>query len=95
MLATYEVLNGQVVSRSFSPMDGGQFDEERVAEIYEPYNSIDKVFNYVSEALRDADNVSVEYDPEYGFPRNISIDWIERAVDDEMYIALSNFELLH
>lgn len=94
MLATYEVQNGQIVSRSFSSQDGGQFEEERVAEIYEPFSNIDKVFNYVSAAISDADEVSIEYDPEYGFPRTISIDWIEMAIDDEMYLTLSDFEPL-
>jgi hypothetical protein len=41
-----------------------------------------------------ADKVDVEYDPTYGFPTTASIDFVEEAVDDELYLSISNFEEL-
>jgi hypothetical protein len=36
----------------------------------------------------------VFYDPTYGFPSQVSIDYIKRAVDDELGLQVSNFEVL-
>lgn len=69
-------------------------DETQVGDFYQPYNTIEKVFDYLGEAIQDANNTTINYDPTYGFPTLISIDWIELAIDDEMYLTLSNFEPL-
>jgi hypothetical protein len=36
----------------------------------------------------------VTYDPTYGFPTEINIDFIEFAMDDELYLSVSGFEPL-
>jgi hypothetical protein len=91
---TYEVLNGQVVTQSVQSSPDNPVDEAQVSDFYQPYNTIEKVFNYVEGATKEADEVTIEYDPTYGFPADIFVDWIELATDDEMYLTLSNFEPL-
>ena len=36
----------------------------------------------------------VTYDETYGFPTQITIDHAEMAADDELYLSISNFEVL-
>lgn len=91
---TYEVLNGEVVNQSVQAPSEWQIDEAQLSEFYRPYNTIEKVFAYVEGADKEADETTVTYDPKYGFPTDISVDWIKLATDDEMYLTLSNFELL-
>jgi len=46
------------------------------------------LFAIVEEAAVDADDLDTRFDPVYGFPAEISIDWDEVAVDDEVvYLA--------
>ena len=45
-----------------------------------------------NRAAREADDVSVQYDPAYGFPTELSIDWIAEAADDEATYTATDFE---
>jgi hypothetical protein len=38
--------------------------------------------------------VTVEYDAAYGFPTKADFDFEEMAIDDELYLSTSNFEVL-
>ena len=61
-------------------------------ELSEVTNGLDieSQFDQIEEALgRSGTNVTVTYDSEYGFPSELTIDWIEGAVDDEMYYQSS------
>ncbi len=91
---TYEVLNGQVVTESIKPAVDRPDEPDRISEFYQPYNTIEKVFGYVGKTLNEADETTIAYDPTYGFPTTVSVDWIKQAMDDEMYLTLSNFEPL-
>ena len=91
---TYEVLNGQVVNQSVQSSPDNPVDEAQVSDFYQPYNTIEKVFEYVGRAVNEADKTIIEYDPTHGFPTSITIDWIELAIDDEMYLSVGNFEPL-
>ena len=91
---TYEVQNGQVVNELVQSDPDRQIDPVQASEFYQAYNTIEKVFDYVEQATNEADEITVEYDPTYGFPTDISVDWIKEATDDEMYLTLSNFEPL-
>jgi hypothetical protein len=91
---TYEELNGQVLNESVQSMSDRQIDTAQVSDFYQSYNTIDKVFDYVGGAIKEADQTTIEYDPTYGFSITVSVDWIKQAVDDEMYTTLSNFEPL-
>lgn len=46
--------------------------------------TIPDLFEIVREALEDADEVNVEYDPTYGHPARVDIDWLKDAIDDEV-----------
>jgi hypothetical protein len=91
---TYEVQNGQVVNESVQAAPDRPIDAAQVSEIYADYNTIEKVFDYVEQATNEAEGTTVEYDPTYGFPTEIAVDWIQQAADDELYLSLSNFEPL-
>ena len=82
-------MNQSVQSSPDNPVD-----ETQVGDFYRSYNTIEKVFDYLGEAIRDADETTIACNPTYGFPTQISVDWIELAIDDEMYLTLSNFEPL-
>jgi len=91
---TYEVQNGKVVNQSVQPSSDRPIDEGQVTDFYQSYNTIEKVFDYLEQAQKEADETSIDYDLAYGFPREVSIDRIKGAVDDEIYLSLSNFEPL-
>jgi hypothetical protein len=91
---TYEVQNGQVVSQSLQSSQDNPVEEALVSDFYQSYNTIEKVFDYVEEAINDADEITVEYHQDYGFPSTVSVDWIEQAIDDEIYLTISYFETL-
>jgi hypothetical protein len=92
--ATYEVQTGQVVNQSVESSPDNPVDEAQVSDFYQSYNTIEKVFDYVDKAISEADETTIEYDPTYGFPTDVSVDWIKQAIDDEMYLTISNFEPL-
>jgi hypothetical protein len=91
---TYEVQNGQVVNQSVQSSSDNPVDEAQVRDFYQSYNTIEKVFDYVGEAVRDADETTIEYNQNFGFPTDVSVDWIKQAVDDEIYLTITNFEPL-
>lgn len=94
MPLTIEVKDGEVVSMTnangipVSPTDS-------FYDVYESYSTIDRLFlKLESDLAGEADEVTVEYDPAYGFPVNIAIDQIKEAIDDELSIQISDFEVL-
>lgn len=91
---TFEVRNGEVVSQAVKASQDWQIDEAQLTEFYQPYNTIEKVFAYVEGADKEADETTVTFDPTFGFPTDVSVDWIKLAIDDEMYLTLSNFDPL-
>ena len=86
--------NGQVVNQTITTSADNPVDEAQVNDFYQPYNTIEKVFEYIGNAVDEADKTTIEYDPTYGFPTEVAIDWIELATDDEIYLTLTNFEPL-
>jgi hypothetical protein len=92
MPLSVEVRDGQVVSlldASGRPVPAGRL------EMLERYAGIDKLFELVDQAISGkADEVMVFYDTTYGFPSQVSIDYIKLAVDDELGLQVRNFEVL-
>jgi hypothetical protein len=87
-----EVQDGQVVSMEYQ--SGNEIDATN-RELFEKYATIDRIFAEIEAGLNGAaDKVTVEYDPTYGFPTKADIDFVEEAIDDELYLTLSNFEEL-
>jgi len=91
---TYEVQNGQVVNQTIQPHPDRQIDPAEIVSFYEQYNTLDKVFDFVEQVNKEADEVTLEYDSNYSFPTEISVDYIKEAIDDEIYISISNLEPL-
>lgn len=87
-----EVQDGEVVSMEFQ---SGKEIDPSLLELFEKYATIDRVLAEVEAGLNGAaDNVVVKYDPTYGFPTEVTIDFEQQAADDELYLTLSNFEEL-
>ncbi len=56
---------------------------------------LDSLFGTMQQHfLQNPDKVLIDYDPEYGYPAEVSIDFIRTTTDDEVGIFISNFELL-
>lgn len=93
-----EVNNGEVVSMEFQ--NGKEIDPQFL-DLFNRYATIDKLFEGLSTSFDfagddqgPAEKVTVEYDATYGFPTKIDIDFIEQAIDDELYLTVSGFEAL-
>jgi hypothetical protein len=87
-----EVQDGEVVSMEYQ---SGNEIEDVNRELFDKYATIDRIFAELEADLNGAaDKVTVEYDPTYGFPTRADIDFIENAIDDELYLTISDFEEL-
>jgi len=87
-----EVQDGKVVSMEYQ--NGKEIDPS-LTELFEKYATIDRVFAELEAGLNGAaDEVTVKYDPTYGFPSEATIDVEKQATDDELYLTLSNVEKL-
>ena len=86
-----EVRDGEPVS--IAAADGSDVTPNR--ESYSQVDTIEELFGVVEEAQSGgADEIKVEYDPEYGYPVSIDIDYIQEAVDDEVSYQVANLEFL-
>jgi Family of unknown function (DUF6174) len=94
MPLTVEVSNGEVVSMMGA--DGIALAATDVNyELFSKYATIDRLFSELDSVLNgEADEVTVTYDPDHGFPAQINIDFIKEAADDELYLTVSRFEVL-
>jgi hypothetical protein len=89
-----EVQNDEVVSMTYA--DGTPVPADDVQlEFFSSYATIDRLFSELKTNLDGAaDEVTVTYDPTYGYPAQVNIDMIKEAIDDELYLTVSNFEAL-
>ena len=89
-----EVQNGEIVSITTS--SGSVVAKTDASyENFSRYATIDRLFTELkADQGGKADEVTVKYDATYGFPTDISIDFIKAAVDDELSLNVSAFEKL-
>jgi Family of unknown function (DUF6174) len=94
MPLTVEVQNGDVVSMSYP--DGTVITKtDPNYETFSQHATIERIFSELEAGLAgDADEVTVTYNPTYGFPNNIYFDYIKAAADDELSLGVSNFIVL-
>jgi hypothetical protein len=79
------VLQGQVAS-----VTDAETGEPRTPNPVVPL-TVEALFERVEDALdRDADGLEVTYDPQLGYPREIAIDFVEMAIDDEVTYTASD-----
>ena len=87
-----EVKDGEIVSMEYqtgNPLDDGS------REYFSSFATIDRLFAELEGVLHgEADKVIVTYDPAYGFPVELNLDFIEEVADDELYLTVSGFEAL-
>ena len=94
MPLTVEVQDGEIVS--MIDVNGETVSAtDPMSEFILMYATIDRLFSELeSDSVREADKLTVTYDSTYGYPAEINIDFIERAMDDELYLSVSAFEPL-
>ena len=94
MPLTVEVKDGEVVS--MIDVNGEAFPmDDPMSELVMKHATIDRLFSELgSDAVQEADNLTMSFDPTYGFPVEVAIDYIELAADDELYLSVSAFEPL-
>jgi hypothetical protein len=85
------VRDGEVVS--LTTADGS--DAGPSLEYYSQADTIEELFDIIESAQGGgADEIKVQYDPEYGYPVSIDIDNIKEAIDDEISYQVANLEFL-
>lgn len=60
----------------------------------EMFYTIDELFEELKDAAKDADELDLTFNPEYGYPTETFIDYYKEAIDDEITYLLKNLELL-
>lgn len=62
------------------------------AAIFGPYDTVEELFDLVEDAIdRDADMLQVGYDPEYGFPQIINVDY-QAGGSEQKLLFITEFE---
>jgi hypothetical protein len=51
---------------------------------------LEKAVHEAERALREADDTTLAFDPTYGYPSTLSIDWQVNAADEEQAYTASN-----
>lgn len=94
MPLTVEVKDGEVVS-VLNQAGEIVLPTDDLYQYYEPYLTIDRLFSQLGVALSgEAEEVLVTYNPTRGYPADLTIDYIKEAIDDELYIQVTDFEVL-
>jgi hypothetical protein len=89
MPLTIEIQDKKVISMVYND---GTILSDSEKEIFKQYRSIDAIFDFTQESMNKADEIHVEYDPDYGFPKSVQIDFVKNAVDDELGLIVQNFK---
>lgn len=55
------------------------------------YPDVPGLFALVEDAFRRAATTNATFDPQYGFPAQVVIDYIAAAIDDELTITAGGF----
>jgi Family of unknown function (DUF6174) len=82
-------------------VSGGSVVDRRYVETGDPvpdqlvafYPAVPGLFDLVADAYRRADDAHATYDPDWGFPTNVVIDYVKNAIDDELTVTTSDFQV--
>lgn len=86
--AVVTVENGVITSRRY------QSGDPVPPEYADSFPSVDGFFGIIEDAWhRDAARLDVTYDPTYGFPATIAIDYDRLLADDEVIWRASDLQL--
>ena len=65
---------------------------ERFRATFERYSTVEKLFDEIQTIIdREPAALTIEYDPQYAYPRALSVDYLRNAVDDEWSFTVSLF----
>ncbi|MFL9455775.1 MULTISPECIES: DUF6174 domain-containing protein [Nostocales] len=82
-----EVGNGTTTSVTSVNADGSVN-----RQLFDKYDTIPKLFDAIEDAItRNADSLKVEYDPTFGYPTQINIDYSSQMADEELFLTIENF----
>lgn len=84
------VQNGQVASLQYYHQNPAQRTPASAA-IFGPYDTVEELFDIIDDAIdRDADVLQVGYDPEYGFPSAVNVDY-QAGGDEQRLFFVTQF----
>jgi hypothetical protein len=86
-----EVKDGQIVSLTDN---SGQPTPANFADDFNKSATVEGLFNILDSVQGKAQEVRVEYDGTYAYPKSIFIDYVKDAMDDEIAYTVENFEVL-
>ena len=90
--SVYAVLNPETGEDATIDLGNG---EEKLLDVYpSSFLTIDELFEKLEEATMIADEMEGSYDENRGFPKQVSIDYLKDAIDDEVSHILSNYQVL-
>jgi hypothetical protein len=94
MPMTVEVKDGEVVS--LVDVNGDAIPStDPLNDLIEKYVTIDRIFSELnSDSVQGAERLEITYDPTYGFPSDVVIDFVQEVADDELYLSITGFEPL-
>jgi hypothetical protein len=58
---------------------------------FSEYHTIDGLFDLIADAYQRAEDVRIEYDPTYGYPTSVYIDYQKGVADEELGFTVSDF----
>lgn len=94
MPITVDVRHGKVVSMVDANGEAVSQDDSG-ADFFLKYTDIDRIYTeLMSTWFRQADKLTITFDPTYPVPATISADFIEMAMDDELYLSISGFTVV-
>ena len=83
-----KVVDGAIVSRTVVSTG------EPLSALYASYYpDVPGLFAIVEQATTNAHELDVEFDATYGFPTDVSIDWEENTVDEEVVYLAETFTI--
>ncbi|BAY08896.1 hypothetical protein NIES2098_20570 [Calothrix sp. NIES-2098] len=62
-------------------------------ELFQQYDTIPKLFNVIEDAIaKKASSLTVQYDPKFGYPTQINIDYNSQMADEELYLTIEGLQ---
>jgi hypothetical protein len=55
---------------------------------------LDGLFELIADAIRNAAAVTVAYDPAFGFPTRVDVDWSGQTADDDQRFRVRDFRVI-
>jgi hypothetical protein len=92
----YQITSSCVLSSTFEVLyDNGKYTSNRLQgrQYFTASLTMSGLFKELEKAQQSAANMSAEFDPIYGFPTIIKIDWDSAIVDDECIFEVSSFKV--